>query len=245
MLGRLVKWSIELGKYYVKYEARTVIKSQVLADFMGDNTPTKCMEEDSSENDKGLWKLSVDGSSCVFGSGAELVLTSPDGWTLEYALRFGFKTTNNETEWEALIARLTIAKHLEIQKLQASSDSQVVVGLASGEYEAREDTIAKYLAHFQSLKSAFQVFRFLKVHRAENARADQLSKLATAGELERNQAELVDYLDRPTILEVDMMVIDVQQEPNWMTPFISWLRDGIFSEDPEEARMLVYISNRY
>ncbi|GAV87681.1 RVT_3 domain-containing protein [Cephalotus follicularis] len=156
--GRLVKWSVELGKYDVRYEARPAIRSQVLADFMGDNTPTECMEEDSSNSEKGMWKLSVDGSFCFSRSGAGLVLTSPYGWTLEYALIFGFKAANNEAEWEVLIAELTIAKHLEVQKREASSDSQLVVGLISGEYEAREDTIAKYLTHVQILKSTSQVY---------------------------------------------------------------------------------------
>ncbi|GAV73040.1 RVT_3 domain-containing protein [Cephalotus follicularis] len=208
-LGRLIKWLVELGKYDVKFEARPAIKSQVLADFVGDNTPTECKEENPSENERRMWKLSVDGSSCITGSGAGLVLTSSDGWTLEYALRFGFKATNNEAEWEALIAGLTIAKHLEVQKIEASSDSQPVVSLASGEYEAREDSMAKYLSHFQSFKSTFEILRVLKVPRVENARADQLSKLATAEELEKNQTVLVDYLDRPTISEVDVMDIDI------------------------------------
>ncbi|GAV69133.1 RVT_3 domain-containing protein [Cephalotus follicularis] len=141
------------------------------------------MEEDTFEEEKRLWKLSVDGSSCVSGSGAGLVLTSPDGWTIEYALRFGFKATNNEAEWEALIVGLIITKHLEVQKIEASSDSQLVVGLLSEEYEAREHSMAKYFAHIQNLKLAFQVLRVLKVPRAENARADQLSKLATAKKL--------------------------------------------------------------
>ncbi|GAV65070.1 RVT_3 domain-containing protein [Cephalotus follicularis] len=142
--GRLVKWSIELGEYDVKFEARPAIKSHVLTNFVGDNTLTECMEEDSSEDEKGLWKLSTDGLSCISGSGVGLVLTSQDGWTLEYALRFGFKATNNESEWEALIAGLTIAKHLQVQKIEASSDSQLVVGLVSGEYEVREESMAKY-----------------------------------------------------------------------------------------------------
>ncbi|GAV77975.1 RVT_3 domain-containing protein [Cephalotus follicularis] len=245
MSGRLVKWSVELGEYDVKFEARPVIKSQVLADFIGNNTLTECMEEDPSENERGLWKLSVDGSSCISRSGACLVLTSSDGWTLEYALRFGFKATNNEAEWEALIVGLTFAKHLEVQKIEASSDSQLVVGLVSGEYEAREISISKYSAHVKSLKSAFQEFKVLKVPRAENVRADQLLKLATAVELEKNRTVLVDYLDIPTILVVDVMDIDVPQEPNWMTPFINWLRDGILPKDPEEARRLVYRSNKY
>ncbi|GAV56942.1 hypothetical protein CFOL_v3_00481, partial [Cephalotus follicularis] len=45
--------------------------------------------------------------------------------------------------------------------------------------------------------------------------------------------------------EANVMDIDIQHEPNWITPFISWLRDGILPEDPEEAKMLVYRSNRY
>ncbi|GAV68133.1 RVT_3 domain-containing protein [Cephalotus follicularis] len=232
MSGRLVKWSIELDEYDAKFETRPAIKSQVLADFVGDNTLTECMKEDPSKNEMGLWKLSVDGSSCIFGSGAGLVLTSPDGWNLEYTMRFGFKATNNEAEWEALIAGLTIAKHLKVQKIEASSDSQLVVGLVSGEYEARKDSMAKYLAHVQNLKLTFQVFRVLKVPRAENARAEQLSKLATLEELKKNQTVLVDYLERPTILELDVMDIDVPQEPNWMTPFINWLRDVIYPDDP-------------
>ncbi|GAV56728.1 RVT_3 domain-containing protein [Cephalotus follicularis] len=96
------------------------------------------MEKDSPEEERGLWKLSIDGSSCISRSGAGLVLTSPYGWTLEYALRFGFKATYNEAEWEALIAELKIAKHLEIQKIEAFSDFQLVVGLVSREYETRE-----------------------------------------------------------------------------------------------------------
>ncbi|GAV73740.1 RVT_3 domain-containing protein [Cephalotus follicularis] len=205
----------------------------------------ECMEENPSENERGLWKLFVDGSSYITGSGAGILLTSPNGWTLEYAMRFGFKATNNEAEWEALIAGLTIAKYLEVQKIEVSSDSQLVVGLKSGEYEVRENPMVKYLSHFQSLKSAFEVLKVLKVLRAKNARAHQLSKLTTTGELEKNQTVLVDYLDRPTISEVYVMDIDIPQEPNWMTPFINWLKNGILPEDPVEARKLVYRSNRF
>ncbi|GAV68316.1 hypothetical protein CFOL_v3_11819, partial [Cephalotus follicularis] len=43
----------------------------------------------------------------------------------------------------------------------------------------------------------------------------------------------------------NVMDIDVPQEPNWMTPFINWLRNGILPEDPVEARKLVYRVNRF
>ncbi|GJZ37796.1 reverse transcriptase domain-containing protein [Tanacetum coccineum] len=55
------------------------------------------------------WTLFTDGSSCVDGSGAGLILTSPDGTEFTYALRFQFTASNNEAEYKALIAGLRIA----------------------------------------------------------------------------------------------------------------------------------------
>ena len=50
------------------------------------------------------WSLSVDGSSNQQGSGAGIVLEGPDGVLIEQALRFAFKASNNQAEYEALIA---------------------------------------------------------------------------------------------------------------------------------------------
>nr|GFB93146.1 reverse transcriptase domain-containing protein [Tanacetum cinerariifolium] len=40
------------------------------------------------------WTLFMDGSSCVDGSGAGLILTNPDGIEFTYALRFQFAASN-------------------------------------------------------------------------------------------------------------------------------------------------------
>nr|GFA12489.1 reverse transcriptase domain-containing protein [Tanacetum cinerariifolium] len=58
------------------------------------------------------WTLFTDGSSCVDGSGAGLILTNPDGVEFTYALRFQFAASNNEAEYEALIAGLRIATQM-------------------------------------------------------------------------------------------------------------------------------------
>ncbi|GJT80276.1 reverse transcriptase domain-containing protein [Tanacetum coccineum] len=50
------------------------------------------------------WTLFTDGSSCVDGSGVGLILTNPEGIEFTYAMRFRFEPTNNEAEYEALIA---------------------------------------------------------------------------------------------------------------------------------------------
>nr|GEZ64297.1 reverse transcriptase domain-containing protein [Tanacetum cinerariifolium] len=58
------------------------------------------------------WTLFTDGSSCVDGSGAGLILTNPEGVEFTYALRFQFAASNNEAEYEALVAGLRIATQM-------------------------------------------------------------------------------------------------------------------------------------
>ncbi|GJT56313.1 reverse transcriptase domain-containing protein [Tanacetum coccineum] len=55
------------------------------------------------------WTLFTDGSSCVDGSRAGLILTDSEGAEFTYALRFRFEATNNEAEYEALIAGIYAA----------------------------------------------------------------------------------------------------------------------------------------
>ena len=54
------------------------------------------------------WGLYVDGYSNEGGSGAGLILVSPEGHRMYYALRFSFKASNNEVEYKALIAGLKL-----------------------------------------------------------------------------------------------------------------------------------------
>ena len=61
------------------------------------------------------------------GSGVELILTSPDRINIEYAQRFDFKVSNNEAEYEAVIARLKMDHFMEVEQLVIHSDSQPVV----------------------------------------------------------------------------------------------------------------------
>ncbi|GJT83103.1 reverse transcriptase domain-containing protein [Tanacetum coccineum] len=58
------------------------------------------------------WILFTDGSSCTDGSGAGLILTNLKGMEFTYALRFRFDATNNEAEYEALIAGLRIPEQM-------------------------------------------------------------------------------------------------------------------------------------
>ena len=107
--GRLMKWAIELSEFDIRYKPKTAIKGLVLADFVMEFAPIKLAEPTRSEDNLPIWKLSVDGASNAQGSRAGLILTSPEGIDIEYALRFGFHSSNNEAEYEAVIAGLNLA----------------------------------------------------------------------------------------------------------------------------------------
>ncbi|GKE16395.1 reverse transcriptase domain-containing protein, partial [Tanacetum coccineum] len=62
--------------------------------------------------------LFTDGSSCIDGSGAGLILTSPEETEFTYALRFQFTASNNEAEYEALIASLRIAAEMGVRNVR-------------------------------------------------------------------------------------------------------------------------------
>ena len=56
-----------------------------------------------------------------------MMLISPEGDKIHCAIRFGFKTSNNEAEYEALIAGLCLVCELEANNVKVFSDSQLVV----------------------------------------------------------------------------------------------------------------------
>nr|GEZ85602.1 reverse transcriptase domain-containing protein [Tanacetum cinerariifolium] len=65
------------------------------------------------------WILFTDRSSCIDGSEAGLIITNLEGMEFTYALRFRFDATNNEAEYEALIAGIIIY----LEKVKALSNT--------------------------------------------------------------------------------------------------------------------------
>ncbi|GJV23586.1 reverse transcriptase domain-containing protein [Tanacetum coccineum] len=121
------------------------IRGQVLADFIAekldeDDPPAEIpVEEDILEP----LTLFTDGSSCLEGSGAGLILTNPKGMEFTYALRFEFDASNNEAEYEALVAGLRIAEQMGVKNLEAKVDSRLVANQISGSYVAKEQSTKK------------------------------------------------------------------------------------------------------
>lgn len=80
MSGRLALWTIELSQFHLKFQPRTSMKSQSLADFI-----TRCTFSNSeqgeimSNTDDKAWTLFTDGSSTSQAMEAGIILTGPEG----------------------------------------------------------------------------------------------------------------------------------------------------------------------
>ncbi|GKV28123.1 hypothetical protein SLEP1_g37209 [Rubroshorea leprosula] len=164
--GQLIGWSVELSEYDLKFQPRTTIKGQAVADFLVECAPVTVKEKAPEYL---VWVLYVDGVANVDGSGAGAVLLGPDGFKSEHALRFKFQTTNNAAEYEALIYGLKLASELKVQNIQVFSDSQLVVGQVKGSCEIRDPQLGRYTSVVNKLRAAH--FTLLD---------NQLYKLATS-----------------------------------------------------------------
>ena len=57
-----------------------------------------------------------------------LVLVSPKRIIIEKSLRLGFSATNNEAEYEALLAGMTMVQKMDGKVVEIFFDSRLVVG---------------------------------------------------------------------------------------------------------------------
>ncbi|XP_072087925.1 uncharacterized protein [Arachis hypogaea] len=121
LVGRLVKWSVELSEVNIKYEGRTSMKSQFLAVFI-----VEFSVPDTTE-DYIKCSLYVDGSSNPQGCGAGIILDDSHDNVIEHSLNFSFKASNNQSEYEPLIAGLRLAADLNITELKVYCDSLLIV----------------------------------------------------------------------------------------------------------------------
>ena len=194
--GRLSKWAIELSKYDVTYQNRPAARSQVLAEFLIELTSD--LEHDL-RLPRDNWILHVDGSSSARGSGIGVHLQSPTGELLQQYFRLGFKASNNEAKYEALIAGLRLAQAVQAKRIHAYWDSQLVVNQFSGDYDAKNERMDAYLKVVQDLAKEFDSFQLTRIPRGENICADSLAALGSNPGDQVKRTIPVQHIDKPSI----------------------------------------------
>ncbi|GKF07489.1 reverse transcriptase domain-containing protein [Tanacetum coccineum] len=151
----------------------------------------------------------ANGSSSTDGSGARLILTNPEGIEFIYALEFRFDATNNEAEYEALIAGLRIAEQMGVKNLQPNVDSR-----------------------------SFKAFIIKQIPISKNKKADALSKIASTSFTYLSKQVLVKELKEKSISEVEVLVVVEEEEDTWMTPIFKYLAEETLPMDMKKARAI-------
>ena len=86
-------------------------------------------------------------------------------------VRLEFHTTNNEAEYEALIARLDHVRAIEAENMIIHYDSQVVTSQVNDSYERKSEKMRRYLDKVKGRIGSLQI-KFVQIPREENECAD-------------------------------------------------------------------------
>ncbi|CAJ2673122.1 unnamed protein product [Trifolium pratense] len=235
MAGRMLKWSLELSEFDIRYESRKALKAQVLADFVAEMTSSSPTVDGADK-----WTIFVDGASSATGAGAGIILENENGLLIEVSLALSFPTSNNQAEYEAFLAGLRLAEDVQAKEIKIYTDSQLVASQVLGEYQTKNDNLSEYLVLVKEKITKFNSVEILHVPREHNKRADILSKLASTKRKGGNKSVIQEILPRPSI-EKPSKVVDINvigDKDCWMTPVYSFLEHGTLPDDQKQAAIV-------
>ncbi|XP_020219431.1 uncharacterized protein K02A2.6 [Cajanus cajan] len=236
-------WSVELSQFDITYRPRGPIKAQCLVDFVNELHPHSYFEEQ-------WWILHVDGSSNRQGSGAGVILEGPRGITLEQSLRFRFKASNNQAEYEALLTGLRLAEDMGASRIKCLTDSKVVAEQVGGSFQVKDHNMIRYYHAYQKLKTKFQEVLVEHIPRENNARADQLARLAATKKLGQQRTIIQQEISHPSVDEEMIATVDTDQNDHnnpsdWRDKIKAFINDSALPADPTEAKRIRTQASRY
>ncbi|XP_075473370.1 uncharacterized protein LOC142504379 [Primulina tabacum] len=159
------------------------------------------------------------GASSLAGCGVGVVIISPLGEKIKLALRIDSRVTNNEDEYEAVLAGVQAAREVGASRIILYSDSKLINQQIKGVYEAKDDRMLKYLRLIKTRAEVFTDWGIEQIPREENSEADTLAKMA---------ASLSEVSTRE-VLHVSRLILSTEEEmlpkpeDSWMTPLIKFI----------------------
>ena len=125
----------------------------------------------------------------------------PEKLVMEKSLRLGFLATNNEAEYKALLVGMAMVKKLGGEVVEVYSNSRLVVGQVSGEFEARDKCMQGYLVKVRQAQSRFKSFTLRQIPRGQISHAHSLAMLATSLGSNLPQVVIVEDMVHPSFIE--------------------------------------------
>ena len=122
----------------------------------------------------------MDSASRQTRVGVGLQLKAPTGERIEHAIRLDFPASNNEAEYEAILASIDLTISVSSENIIIQSDSQLVVRQVNGEYETRDQCMAKYVCLVKLQLESFAAWKLEHIPRGSNEKANALAAVAAS-----------------------------------------------------------------
>jgi ribonuclease HI len=131
------------------------------------------------------------------------VTVSPRGVVHEAAVRLEYECTNNQTEYELLVAGLEALLDMKAQNVEAYGDSQLVVNQILGESQCFDGVLNQYLERCMQLIGKLDTFRIEHMRREENEAANKLVQQVSRYMVTRGRFSMMGRLISYNILGAD------------------------------------------
>jgi ribonuclease HI len=132
-------------------------------------------------------------------------------------------STNNTTEYEALLLALRKMKALGQQNFIIKTDFKVVQEHIEKESEAKNLVLMKYLEKVREMERHFKGYSVQHIPRDDNNEADKLAKVAV-----RNQVMPPDVffkiIKEPSIEKEKPKIVNVVETLDWRAEIMAYLR---------------------
>jgi ribonuclease HI len=188
-------------------------------------------------------------------AGIGLVFVTPKSGVIRHSLALTESCTNNEVEYEALIAGLELSLELEIKVVRIFGDSQLIINQIIGEYKVLKPELIQYHQKAMELMKKIMYVSIEKVMRAINGEADALAKLTKElGEPTEPEIHITVRNRRPLSLcqttndarnedteprkmeQQEAMI--TEEDDDWRQPFIEYFQHGTLPKDKMAADQL-------
>ena len=91
-----------------------------------------------------------------------------------------FSASNNESEYEAILAGIELTATMSADKLLIQSDFLLVVGQENAEYESRDPRMTKYVSLVKQHLGSFLAWKLEHIPRDCNEKVDALAAVAAS-----------------------------------------------------------------
>jgi len=107
------------------------------------------------------------------------MLISPQGMSFEYVIPIKPTSTNNQTEYEAILKGIQLLHEVKAKSIEIFGDSQLVVNQLLGLYECKDDVLRKYYEECQELFNSFTSLIINHIPKNQNHEANRLAQSAS------------------------------------------------------------------